>query len=75
MGEQFDNGSEVHYRYRSMDATGTLSNWTAETFLLPAHDIVDNGDGTATINLDVNSLGLPYDFIEDTYANELSRNT
>ena len=75
VGEQFDNGSEVHYRYRSMDSTGTLSNWTAETFLLPTHDIVDNGDGTATINLDVNSLGLPYDFIEDTYANELSRNT
>tara|TARA_B110000467_G_scaffold7684_1_gene6746 strand:- start:4829 stop:13990 length:9162 start_codon:yes stop_codon:yes gene_type:complete len=74
-GEQFDNGSEVHYRYRSMDASGTLGNWTSESFLLPAHDVVDNGDNTATITLDVDSLGLPYDFIEDTFANQLSRNT
>lgn len=73
--EQFENGSEVFYRYRSMDASGTLGAWANETFLLPAHDVTDNGDGTATISVDVDALGLPYDFIEDTYANQLSRNT
>ncbi|MEJ6716226.1 MAG: hypothetical protein QNL20_04035, partial [Euryarchaeota archaeon] len=73
--EQFDNGSEVFYRYRSMDASGMLGAWASETFLLPAHDVTDNGDGTATISIDVDALGLPYDFIEDTYANQLSRNT
>ena len=29
VGEQFDNGSEVHYRYRSMDATGTCLLYTS----------------------------------------------
>ena len=75
VGEQFDNGTEIHYRYRSMDSTGTLSAWSDETFLLPAHDVTDNGDNTATINVDVDDLGLPNDFIEDAYANQLSRNT
>ena len=74
-GEEFDNGSEVHYRYRTMDSTGTLSAWSAESFLLPAHDVTDNGDNTASISVDVDDLGLPTDFIEDTYANQLSRNT
>ena len=75
VGEQFDNGTEIHYRYRSMDSTGTLSAWSDETFLLPAHDVTDNGDNTATINVDVDDLGLPNDFIEDAYANQISRNT
>ena len=74
-GEQFDNGSEVHYRYRSMDSTGTLGAWTDESFLLPAHDVTDNGDNTASISVDVDDLSLPTDFIEDTYSNQLSRNT
>ena len=52
-GEEFDNGSEVHYRYRTMDSTGTLSAWSAESFLLPAHDVTDNGDNTASISVDV----------------------
>jgi hypothetical protein len=74
-GEQFDNGSEVHYRYRSMDASGTLSPWSDESFLLPSHDVIDNGDNTATILVGAENLGLPTDFLEETYANQLSRGT
>ncbi|MAI40349.1 MAG: hypothetical protein CMA09_03520, partial [Euryarchaeota archaeon] len=73
--EQFDNGTLVHYRYRSMDTTSTLSSWSTESFLLPAHDVTDNGDNTATIEVFVDDLGLPNAFIEDAYANQLSRNT
>jgi hypothetical protein len=73
--EQFDNGTLVHYRYRSMDTTSTLSSWSSESFLLPAHDVTDNGDNTATIEVFVDDLGLPDAFIEDAYANQLSRNT
>ena len=67
--EQFDNGTLVHYRYRSMDTTSTLSSWSTESFLLPAHDVTDNGDNTATIEVFVDDLGLPNAFIEDAYAN------
>ncbi|MBT60982.1 MAG: hypothetical protein CMA63_05460 [Euryarchaeota archaeon] len=73
--EQFDNGTEVFYRVRSVDATGTLSTWESASFLLPSHDVIDNGDGTATIEVDIDDLGLPSDFIEDTYVNQQSKNT
>lgn len=75
VSEQFDNGTLVHYRYRSMDSTSTLSTWSTESFVLPAHDVTDNGDNTATIQVFVDDLGLPNAFIEDAYANQLSRNT
>ena len=74
--EQFDNGSRVYYRVRSLDTTDTLSTWsTTETFLLPAHTVTDNGDGSASIEVTRNQLGDVGTFIEDSYSNELSKNT
>ena len=74
--EQFSNGTHVYYRVRSIDSTDTLSDWSAtHDFLLPAHDVTDNGDGTASIEVDIDDLGLANSFIEDSYSNQLSKNT
>jgi len=74
--DRFDNGTRVFYRVRSIDTTDTLSEWsTTESFLLPSHTVTDNGDGTASIEVTRNQLGDIGTFIEDSYSNELSKNT
>ena len=74
--EQFTNGTIVYYRVRSLDSTDTLSDWsTTESFKLPAHSVTDYGDGTASIEVDIDDLGSVGSFIEDSYSNQLSKNT
>lgn len=74
--EQFSNGTQVYYRVRSIDSTNTLSDWSVtETFLLPYHTVTDNGDGTASIEVDVDDLGSVGSFIEDSFSNQLSKNS
>ncbi|MDE0869502.1 MAG: hypothetical protein OSA21_04245, partial [Candidatus Poseidoniaceae archaeon] len=74
--EQFSNGTYVYYRVRSIDSTDTLSDWSVtQSFILPAHDVTDNGDGTASVEVDVDDLGPIGSFIEDSYSNQLSKNT
>ena len=74
--EQFSNGTQVYYRVRSIDSTDTLSSWSgARKFLLPDHTVTDNGDGTASIEVDMDDLGSIGSFIEDSYSNEVSKNT
>jgi len=73
--EQFSNGTQIYYRVRSIDSTDTLSNWSAtKNFLLPAHDVTDNGDGTASLEVNVDSLGSIGSFIEDSYSNQYNQN-
>ena len=73
--DAFENGTYMHYRMRSMDSTGTLGSWETGSFFLPSHDVVDNGDGTASIAIDVDDLSSELSFIEDAYADETSKNT
>ncbi len=74
--DAFDNGSKIYYRVRSIDSTDTLGNWSStQHFLLPYHSVTDNGDGTASIDVDVDDMGQYANFIEDSYANQLSKNT
>ena len=76
VSEQFSNGTKMYYRVRSMDSTDTLSDWSVtKKFLLPAHSVTDNGDGTASIEVDVDDLGVVGNFIEDSYSNQLSKNS
>lgn len=73
--DEIDNGTKVFYRTRSIDFTDTLSNWSStQNFLLPYHSVTDNGDQTASIDVDVDDMGLFASFIEDSYANQLSKN-
>ena len=64
--DRFSAGSKIFYRYRSIDNTSMLSDWNVGNFLLPNYTVVDNNDGTATITLQRDSLGiLGYNLIED----------
>ncbi|MDE0557975.1 MAG: DNRLRE domain-containing protein, partial [Candidatus Poseidoniaceae archaeon] len=73
-GNEVSNGSVIYYRVRSMDSTDTLSDWTDSYFLLPALSVTDNGDGTATIEIDVDDMGLSDGFIEDAQVDQRSMN-
>ena len=76
VSEQFTNGTQIYYRIRSIDSTDALSDWSVtQNFLLPTHDVTDNGDGTASIEVDIDDLGLIGSFIEDSYSNQLSKNS
>jgi len=69
----FDNGTEVHWRARAMDANGVYGAWESGNVLLPNLDVTDNGDGTATMAL--TDLGLSSSFIEDAGVSEVSKNS
>ena len=59
-------GGEVFYRFRSMDSTSMLSNWSVGKFLLPDIQSVNNNDGTATIVLNSDIYDMPeFKLIED----------
>lgn len=73
-GDELSNGSTIYYRVRSMDSTDTLSDWNDSSFILPALSVTDNGDGTATIEIDADDMGLSDDFIEDAQVDERSQN-
>ena len=73
--DAFENGTYMHYRMRSMDSTGILGSWETGSFFLPEHDVIDNGDGTATIAVDINDLSTDLNFIEDAVADENNKNT
>ena len=67
--EAFNLGETVYFRYRAMDNTSKLSDWSAGYFLLPSYSITNNNDGTATLNLDNDDFSLQgYKLIEDTYV-------
>ena len=72
---EFTNGSDVYYRIRSIDSTNAISDWTEGWFTLPNHDVILNSDGTATLIIDHNDLGLENDLILDAQVDERSRNS
>jgi hypothetical protein len=73
-GDEFTNGTVIYYRVRSMDSTDTLSDWNESYFLLPSLTVTDNGDGTATIEIDADDMGLNEDFIDDAQVDQRSIN-
>lgn len=73
--DAFSNGTEMHYRMRAMDSTGTLSSWTSGYFFLPTHDVTVYNDGSASLAVDINDLSDGVDFIEDAYVDEDNKNT
>ena len=72
---EFTNGSDVYYRMRSIDSTNAISDWTEGWFTLPNHDVILNSDGTATLIIDHNDLGLENDLILDAQVDERSKNS
>ena len=47
--------------------------WEETSFLLPTLDVVDNGDGTATLTFSPTETGLEHDFIQDATVSEVSK--
>ena len=67
------NGTTMHMRVRAVDANDQWGDWEETSFLLPALDVVDNGDGTATLTLAPDDTGLEDDFFQDATVNEVSK--
>ncbi|MDC0056064.1 DNRLRE domain-containing protein, partial [Deltaproteobacteria bacterium] len=68
------NGSTVYYRMRAMNGD-QIGEWQNGWFNLPAHDITDNGDGTATISIDADDLGLSEKTIWDVELDSSQKST
>jgi hypothetical protein len=67
------NGTTMHMRVRSVDSNDQWGAWQETSFLLPTLDVVDNGDGTATMTLTPSDTGLEQDFMQDATVNEVSK--
>ncbi len=64
--DEFSNNSVIYYRYRSIDNTSTMSNWTNSHFLLPDINAVLGSDGTVRLTLNQETFSeLGLEFIED----------
>ena len=64
--DEFLTNSIVYYRYRSIDNTSTISNWTTSHFLLPNINAALGGDGSVRLSLNQETFSdLGLEFIED----------
>jgi hypothetical protein len=68
------NGSTVYYRMRAMNGD-QIGEWNGGWFNLPAHDITDNGDGTASLDIDADDLGLSDNLILDVELDDSQSST
>ena len=68
------NGSTVHYRMRAMNGD-QIGEWQTGWFNLPGHDITDNGDGTASLDIDADDLGLASKTIWDVELDDSQSTT
>ncbi|MEC8249681.1 MAG: DNRLRE domain-containing protein, partial [Candidatus Thermoplasmatota archaeon] len=67
--QAFNIGDTVYYRYRSIDSTAKISQWTSGSFLLPGYSVTNNNDGTATLNISNNDFNLQgFKLIENTFV-------
>tara|TARA_B110000459_G_scaffold204073_1_gene264001 strand:+ start:2392 stop:11643 length:9252 start_codon:yes stop_codon:yes gene_type:complete len=74
--DSIQNGSIIHYRSRSLDSSGMISNWSSGHFLLPNLEVTDNRDGTATINANASSINLgTLELIEDVEVDSSTPNS
>ena len=67
------NGTTIHMRVRAVDSNDQWGAWDSTSFLLPTLDVVDNGDGTATMMFNATATGLEEDFIQDATVSETSK--
>ncbi|MFL2882145.1 MAG: DNRLRE domain-containing protein, partial [Candidatus Poseidoniaceae archaeon] len=63
----------INYRYRSIDSTSKISDWTNGNFLLPNFVATTNNNGTVTISLQEDDFALEgYQLLDDTYVDSSS---
>ena len=71
--DAFTNGTEMFMRIRSVDSNGQWGAWSGAFFLLPNLSVTDNGDGTASMTIGADDVGMMDHFIEDTYVSQTQR--
>ena len=71
--DAFANGTEMFMRIRSVDSNGQWGAWSGAFFLLPNLNVTDNGDGTASMTIAHDDVGMMNHFIEDTYVSQTQR--
>ena len=52
------NGTTMHMRIRAVDSGDQWGPWDSTSFLLPTLNVVDNGDGTASMTFGPTDTGL-----------------
>lgn len=67
------NGTTMHMRVRAVDSNDQWGAWDSTSFLLPTHNVVDNGDGTATMTFGPTDTGLEQNFLQDATVSETSK--
>ena len=73
--EAVSNGSTMFYRMRSISSDDQIGKWQSGWFNLPGHNITDNGDGTATLNITSSDLGLDDKTIWDAELDSSQKTT
>ncbi|RJU93432.1 MAG: hypothetical protein DWC03_04900 [Candidatus Poseidoniales archaeon] len=68
-----ENGTTMHMRVRAVDTNDQWGPWDSTSFLLPTHNVVDNGDGTATMTFGPTDTGLEQNFLQDATVSETSK--
>ena len=68
-----ENGTTMHMRVRAVDSNDQWGAWDSTSFLLPTHNVVDNGDGTATMTFGPTDTGLEENFLQDATVSETSK--
>ena len=64
------NGTTMHMRIRAVDSGDQWGPWDSTSFLLPTLNVVDNGDGTASMTFGPTDTGLENNFLQDAFVNE-----
>ena len=72
-GLAFTNGTTMHMRVRAVDSNDQWGAWDTTSFLLPTLDVVDNGDGTATMSFAPTDTGLESNFLQDATVSETAK--
>ncbi len=73
--DSLSNSSIMHCRMRAVDSTHRVGDWEVVSFILPALNVTDNGDGTATYRIATETLYEDAATIVDTYVDSDNRNT
>ena len=63
----------MHMRIRAVDSNDQWGPWDSTSFMLPTHNVVDNGDGTATMTFGPTDTGLESNFLQDATVSETSK--
>ena len=66
---ELSNGTTMNYRIRATNSD-QIGDWETGYFHLPSLLMIDNGNGTASVSIFAETLGLTENAIKDTYSDD-----